>query len=135
MLCLNIFTPNHPIPQPNKAHVEHIHTGILQVFAQWKRKYHVFFFFCSCGGWSFTHEGDNKRAGAPVSLCFSKTKSQKSSLPVQTMPGTAAALILALSGIFLSINLSLLLFYSSLRLYYSQKCCFLISFVIRFVCG
>lgn len=138
-LCyvLNIFTPNHPIPQPNKAHIEHIHThssGVYTVAMQISLCFFFFFFFWG-EGWSFTHDGDHKRAGAPITLCFSKTESQKSSLAVQTMLGTAAALILALSGIFLSINLFPLLFYLSLRQYCSQKCCFLISFVIRFVCG
>lgn len=44
------------------------------------------------------------------------TSSQKSSLPVGTMPGTAATLILALSGIFLSINLFIVVLLLSLLL-------------------
>lgn len=45
-------------------------------------------------GWSFVHVGDNKRAGAPIALWFLQDK-----VTVKMMLRTAAALILALSGI------------------------------------
>lgn len=124
--------PSHPTAKqsPYWAHPRRHSSGVYTVATQ------ISLCFFWGEGWSFTHDGDHKRAGAPITLCFSKTESQKTPLAVQTMLGTVAtALILAWSGTFLSINLSSLSFSSSLRLCCSQKGCFLISFVIRFVCG